>query len=115
MREHSGIIALSEAFNHQKMWGTYGDNHSGACIQFWRDKGNSRVHKYALPIEYSQRDLTAELISRLADNGSASNQLLGELLYLRKTPEWQEEQEWHCGFAPCFSRRLARFDGSERC
>lgn len=94
MREHSGLISLSEAFNHQKMWGTYGDNHSGACIQFWRDSGQSRVHKHALPVEYSHKDLTGELISRLEEDGSVSSTLLGQLLYLRKTPEWQDEHEW---------------------
>lgn len=94
MRDHSGLICLSAAFNHQKMWGTYGDSHAGACIQFWRDEGRSLVHKHALPVEYTTDDLTRLLVDGLRDDGAATPALLGKLLFMKKTPEWSDEHEW---------------------
>ena len=94
LREHAGLVCMSAAFNHQKMWGNYAANHSGVCIQFWRDGGDSVVHKHALPVEYTSEDLTKGLVEGLDENGGASIKLLGDLLLLKKTPEWSSEEEW---------------------
>lgn len=93
MREHSGISCLSEYYNHQKMWGTYGDNHTGMCIQFWHDGGNSIIHNHALPVIYSNEKWAELLVEELGPNMELSAWQLACLVFLRKTTVWADEAE----------------------
>jgi hypothetical protein len=94
-REHSGVICFSEHFGNQRLWGTYGEEHRGACIQFWDDGGNSIVHKHARRMSYIDEDLTDVLIEAIDTKTRAvSVDALATLLYLVKSEEWADEREW---------------------
>jgi Protein of unknown function (DUF2971) len=94
MRQHSGITCLSSAFNHQKMWGTYGDNHSGVCIQFWRNGATPHIHKHAVPVTYTKQNWAEAVIGCVEDDGTIPISVWCGALFLRKTPEWADEHEW---------------------
>jgi|SRR5215213_2962293 len=94
MRKHSGVVCFSATFNDQRMWGTYGDNHSGVCIQFWDDEGKSVVHKHVQPVIYTNEPRGDILIGRMDERGALSPATLGGLFYLTKTPHWVGENEW---------------------
>ncbi|MGN6187169.1 MAG: DUF2971 domain-containing protein [Thermoanaerobaculia bacterium] len=94
MRQHSGIVCFSASFNDQRMWGTYGDNHAGVCIQFWHDEGRSPVVKHARPVIYTAEARADLLVKMLNEDGSISPSTLGLLFYLTKTTHWRDENEW---------------------
>ncbi len=79
----TGVLSLSAEPGSNLMWSHYGDAHRGVCIEFDFEALRPLC---PLPVTYSTdrpsynmvRDVTA----------------LGELAFLRKSSEWDYEQEW---------------------
>ncbi len=93
MRNFSGIVCFSATFNDQRMWGTYGDGHAGACIQFWDDNDSSVIHKAALPVLYTRETILDLLLEMTNEQGElAAKDLM--LLFLTKSTDWEGEDEW---------------------
>ena len=56
-KAHSGVTCFSSLPNNQRMWGTYGNNHSGAVIHFSTDKRLSRFASHLSPVMYTDTKL----------------------------------------------------------
>jgi|SRR5579871_278404 len=93
-RLHSGVTCFSARFMDQRMWSQYGDNHAGVIIQFSNADDASKVHTHALPVRYSN-DTGDEILARLMrPNGAIDVEVLASELYLTKTKDWRDEEEW---------------------
>jgi hypothetical protein len=93
LRKFSGIVCFSATFNDQRMWGTYGDGHSGACIQFWDENDSSVIHRAALPVFYTDDTIVDMLLELTDEKGELAAQDM-MLLFLTKSTHWEEEDEW---------------------
>jgi len=94
LRANSGITCFSARFMDQRMWGTYGDNHGGVCIQFTNAEGLSVVHRHLLPVAYNDTIDPEILIHLLKPDGAVDVEVLARELYLTKTTDWRDEEEW---------------------
>jgi hypothetical protein len=94
LREHSGITCFSEIRDDQRMWGTYGDNHGGVCIEFWSQGNKSVIHDRAFPVIYSNERVDDRLSELFNDDCSLNVNALLYYCYLRKTLDWRDEREW---------------------
>lgn len=94
LRVHSGVTCFSAKFMDQRMWGTYGDIHRGVCIQFSNVEEDSKVHKHILPVTYTG-GVSDDLLPRLLkQDGSVNVETLAREMYLTKTLDWRDEEEW---------------------
>jgi hypothetical protein len=94
MRQHSGVTCFTARGDDQRMWGTYGDNHRGVCIQFHNSGPASLIASSCLPVFYSDQQDEGKLSSLLADDGTLNVNALASLCYLRKSHDWRDEREW---------------------
>jgi len=93
-RQHSGIICFSERRDDQRMWGTYGDNHQGVCIEFVNHGQSSLIERHCLPVLYSNERLDSSLPELMQEDGSLDAGLFAFFCYFRKTLDWESEREW---------------------
>lgn len=121
MREHSGVTCFSVCRDDQRMWATYGDNHSGVCIEFIDDTGTSEIHRRAQPILYMNGALNEKLPELILDDQTLDIHRLALLCYFVKSEDWRDEREWrifmlstkpvptnqrYVVFEPCHVRRV---------
>lgn len=95
MREHSGITCFALRRDDQRMWATYGDNHSGVCLEFTGGSdGTSEIHKRAQPILYMSGALNEKLPELIQNDQTLDLHRLALWCYFVKSEDWREEREW---------------------
>jgi Protein of unknown function (DUF2971) len=90
---NSGVTCFSEHRNNQRMWGTYGDNHSGAVIEFDTSSEKSKFASHLMPVFYLKEKpkiCPSELISK----EMTVDQLVFGFSCCCKTYDWRDEGEW---------------------
>lgn len=90
---HSGVVCFTEHRNNQRMWGTYGDQHAGACIEFSTDKASSRFASHLSPVLYAAHKPPICISDFMRADGRVDELFLTVLLCV-KSVDWKEEQEW---------------------
>ncbi len=90
---HSGVTCFSEERNNQRMWGTYGDSHSGACIEFDTSAEKSQFAKHLMPVIYTSSKLDACPAELMTDTLTLDQYVLG-FFFCMKQVDWSEEREW---------------------
>jgi hypothetical protein len=94
LRMNSGVTCFSTRRDDQHMWGTYGVNHSGVCMEFCNRSGKSEIHRRAQPVLYRNGSL-AENLPELLDNDLNLNvHRLALWCYFVKSTDWRDEHEW---------------------
>jgi len=91
--QHSGVTCFSSSRNDQRMWGTYGDNHQGAALEFSADPMHSRYAKHLMPVLYIDVKPFICPSELLTDKFSIDQWLLG-CLFCMKHCHWRDEREW---------------------
>ena len=94
MRQYSGVTCFTTKGDDQRMWGTYGDNHAGVCIQFHNGHPASLIASSCLPVIYGDLPHEGTLSSLLSDDGTLNTNALASLCYLHKSNDWRDEREW---------------------
>jgi len=94
LRCHSGITCFSQIRGDQRMWATYGDNHSGVCIEFANRTGASEIHKRAQPVLYSSEALSHVMPQLIRDDLTLDIYRLALWCYFVKSEDWRDEHEW---------------------
>jgi len=90
---HTGVTCFSEYRNDQRMWATYGNNHTGAVIEFHTDNSASRLAKHLMPTIYLEEN--PQLCpSELIKEDGTFNWYVGGFLCCFKTNHWRDEGEW---------------------
>jgi hypothetical protein len=92
-KAHSGLTCFSSHANNQRMWGTYGDNHAGALIQFSTDKTRSRFASHLSPVIYTATKLPF-CPSHLVTEEMQVDQLMMAAAFCVKSIDWRDEHEW---------------------
>lgn len=93
IREHSGVTCFSEESNNQRMWGTYGDYHKGACIEFKTFEKESPFDGILLPVFYTNSKLNMCYSEIIDEDGSLNINVLTFLSSIKHT-HWRDEKEW---------------------
>jgi hypothetical protein len=94
LRLNSGVTCFSVRRDDQHMWGTYGVNHTGVCIEFCNRSGESEIHKRAQPILYMDGSLAEKLPDLIDDDLSLNTHRLALWCYFVKGTDWRDEREW---------------------
>lgn len=94
LRMHSGVTCFSVRRDDQHMWGTYGVNHSGTCIEFCNRSGESEIMKRAQPVLYKDGSLADKLPELLDDDLTLNIHRLALWCYFVKSTDWRDEREW---------------------
>lgn len=86
--DRAGIISLSARNDHLLMWGHYGSEHTGICLQF-KSEGFTSLSRLStpLPVIYAQERPTLHF-------PIADQQRTLEQAFLTKAPCWAYEEEW---------------------
>lgn len=79
----TGVLSLSAEPSSNLMWSHYGDAHRGICIEF---DFEALKPLCPLPVIYSADRPSFNIVKDVA--------ALEELAFLRKSSEWEYEQEW---------------------
>lgn len=79
----TGVLSFSAEPGSNLMWSHYGDAHRGICIEF---DFEALKPLCPLPVTYSTERPSYNMVKDVA--------ALGELAFLRKSSEWDYEQEW---------------------
>jgi len=91
--QHSGVTCFSQYRNNQRMWGTYGANHTGAVIEFSTSPDSSRFASHLMPVLYFEKRF--ELCpSEFLTNALTLDQWLCGALCCIKHWHWRDEGEW---------------------
>lgn len=90
---HSGVTCFTSSRNNQRMWGTYGDNHAGAVLEFTMDSGVTRFSKSLMPVLYIDSKPPLCPSELLTDKMTLDSWLLGAL-FCMKHVHWRDEYEW---------------------
>jgi hypothetical protein len=93
--EHSGVTCFSSLVNNQRMWGTYGMNHTGAVVEFHTD-----VNRWAMAADlrcaiYTDRRLPicpSRLIKITKDRRPALDFDVLRMLLCTKHKDWSDER-----------------------
>ncbi|HEV2693399.1 MAG TPA: DUF2971 domain-containing protein [Verrucomicrobiae bacterium] len=91
--EHSGVTCFSRHRNNQRMWGTYGVNHSGAVIEFSTSAQNSKFASHLMPVLYF-REKFPLCPSEFLTESMGMNLKLCSALCCIKHHHWIDEFEW---------------------
>lgn len=94
LRINSGVACFSIRRDDQHMWGTYGVNHSGACIEFYDRTEASEIHRRAQPVLNKDGSLATKLPELIQDNLSVDLHRLALWCYFVKSTDWRDEREW---------------------
>lgn len=94
LRLNSGVTCFSLRRDDQHMWGTYGVNHTGVCIEFCNRSGRSEVLIRAQPVLYKNGSLADKLPDLLDDDLSLNIHRLALWCYFVKSTDWRDEREW---------------------
>jgi hypothetical protein len=96
--QNSGVTCFTSQGNNQRMWGTYGANHSGVVIEFDTDVCKWPMSKSLKPVIYTDQRLPI-CPSRLIDIEKETGrpllaQKVIEMLLCAKHIDWRDEMEW---------------------
>jgi len=94
LRQHSGLTCFSLRRDDQHMWGTYGANQTGACIEFCNRSGTSEILRRAQPVLYRDGSLAKILPDLIQDDLSLDLHRLALWTYFVKSTDWRDEHEW---------------------
>ena len=94
LRTCSGVTCFSIRRDDQHMWGTYGVNHSGVCIEFSNRSGKSEIFQRAQPVLYKDGSLAEKLPELFDDDMSLNLHRLALWCYFVKSTDWRDEREW---------------------
>ncbi|MCC8957079.1 DUF2971 domain-containing protein [Bradyrhizobium sp. Pear77] len=92
-KAHSGLTCFSTHSNNQRMWGTYGDNHAGALVQFSADKTRSQFASHLSPVIYTATKLPF-CPSHLVNEQLEVDPLMMAAAFCVKSIDWRDEHEW---------------------
>jgi hypothetical protein len=90
---HSGVTCFSSKRNDQRLWATYGQNHSGAVIEFTTDRQVSRFSSHLSPVAYTDTKLPL-CPSEFFTNSLEIDQWLLSVCFCIKHLDWRDEHEW---------------------
>jgi Protein of unknown function (DUF2971) len=90
---YSGVTCFSEERNNQRMWGTYGDSHTGACIEFDTSAEKSHFAGHLMPAIYTSSKLNV-CPSELMTDALTLDQFVLGFFFCMKHFHWAEEREW---------------------
>jgi hypothetical protein len=95
---HSGVTCFSSLANNQRMWGTYGANHTGAVVELHTDGQKWPMASYLRSAIYTEHRLPV-CPSRLIkiDDKTRAPGLDDEVLRMllcAKHMDWRDEKEW---------------------
>lgn len=91
--QHSGVTCFTSSRNDQRMWGTYGDNHQGAVLEFSANPANSLFAKHLMPVLYVDTKPPVCPSELLTDKMSIDQWFLGAM-FCMKHYHWRDEREW---------------------
>lgn len=94
LRLNSGITCFSVRRDDQHMWGTYGMNHTGVCIEFSNRSGKSEILRRAQPVLYKDGSLAEKLPEMFKEDMSLDIHRLALWCYFVKSTDWRDEREW---------------------
>lgn len=90
---HTGVTCFSSERNNQRMWGTYGLNHTGACIEFSTSSKASKFASHLMPVIYTDSKLPL-CPSEFATNEMELDQWMLGVFCCVKHLHWEGEKEW---------------------
>ncbi len=90
---HSGVTCFSSERNNQRMWGTYGDNHTGICIEYDASNDSSNISNYLMPVHYTSHKIPFCPSEIMNDKLSIDLRLINVFLCIKHN-DWKEEREW---------------------
>lgn len=93
LMQHSGVTCFSHHRNNQRMWGTYGDNHAGAVIEFSTSPERSRFAAHLMPVLYLEKRFELCPSEFLTDSLTLDQWLSGALCCIKHW-HWRDEGEW---------------------
>src|SRR5829696_799993 len=91
--QHSGVTCFSAHRNNQRMWGTYGDAHAGAVIEFTTSSEASSFADHLMPVLYAA-DKPDLCPSEFLTADLKLDQWLCGALCCIKHYHWRDEAEW---------------------
>lgn len=90
---HSGVTCFSQHRNNQRMWGTYGDNHAGAVIEFSTAESKSQFAPHLMPVMYFEKRFELCPSEFLTDALTLDQWLCGAMCCIKHW-HWRDESEW---------------------
>lgn len=92
-RTGKAICSLATSWKNTLLWSHYGDEHSGFCVGYSRDrKPIPELHRVAYG---GSRELSTEVVAKaVLANDPAAQQEVDEAVLLRKSRSWSYEREW---------------------
>jgi hypothetical protein len=93
VRKHSGVTCFSSERNNQRMWGTYGDGHAGAVVEFSTSPKLSVFAKHLTPVIYTDWKLPICPSELMTEKGGLNQRML-TLFLCTKHIHWRDEMEW---------------------
>ena len=91
--KYSGVCCFTSERNNQRMWGTYGDNHAGAVLEFSTDPNLSRFAAHLMPVIYTNTKLPLCPSELMTDKLTLDQRLLSLFLCIKHV-HWRDECEW---------------------
>jgi Protein of unknown function (DUF2971) len=95
---HSGVTCFSSLVNNQRMWGTYGSNHTGAVVEFHTDIGKWPMANQLHSVIYTEHRLPIcpSLLIRVDEQtrAAALDVRVLRMLLSAKHLDWRDEKEW---------------------
>ena len=100
-----GVKSFCSRYDHIQQWSYYADSHEGVCIVFDGEALNAWITLHE--VEYRRAMPT---ISDVLERGYDK---IHELILLRKSDEWDREEEWRCVIDPsnCKNNPAESLDG----
>lgn len=86
------VACFTQDYNDTLMWGIYGDNQKGICIEYDFHK-NPIFEYFCMPVNYVEQINHNRIIMKIINNEHLSNRSADEL-FLKKTFNWSHENEW---------------------
>jgi hypothetical protein len=90
---HSGVTCFSSHRNNQRMWGTYGDSHGGAVLEFSTDEKRAVFASHLTPVAYTNARSPICPSALVTPQMELDLFILG-VFFSMKSVEWKEENEW---------------------
>jgi hypothetical protein len=97
VRKYSGVTCFSAEVNNQRMWATYGDNHSGAVIEFSTAPESCPFRDRLAPVIYRSTTIPWGPEDLLDDTCKADLSKLQFLMQFKHV-DWRDENEWRILF-----------------
>ena len=97
IRRHSGVTCFAAEENNQRMWATYGDNHTGAVIEFSTMPESCPFRDRLAPVIYTSTKVPWGP-EDLVDDACKPDISKLHFLMQYKHADWRDENEWRILF-----------------